>query len=689
MINLKKEQEDILNYKGGIMAIPSVPGSGKTFILTHLSLKLHKNLKPQKKILLLTYMNSAVENFYTRLKILDKNIDNVHIKTIHKFSLDLIKENINLLNISNDFSLIDSVSYNRLFNDIFKIWFLENKDKFYIFFKNNSYNLQFQDDFYINLKFALQKFISTAKNYGLNSELISKKTDSIEESNLLKLLNSFYEIYQNKLRELNYLDYDDLLYFAYKLLKNQESIRTYYQNLYEYILEDEAQDSNFLQNKIVALITNKNLIKVGDSNQNITGTFTLSSPKLFRNFCVKSPCVMSLNTSYRSSKNIVDFSNLFLKYTNLKHPCLSARKALKTNFMHFNKQESEGIVKSDKNKIRAYYAKSFDEEILICLKKVKAFKKKYPEKTIGILCPKNSNINNLAKIFETEGIDFEILNDYDQSNFSTYKKLSDILTFVYSPNNVSNFIQILEKYLLKAKISDELKKSIYNSGVENILENNFFKNEYKYELDKLHQLLYFSLNNKEKVLIYIAQNFDFENSEIELIETIALNLKSIFKFNPKWSYKDLIFELKQVENNKLNYFNWSNKKKKHSYKTIMLSTYHKSKGREWDMVYMLGVNEDFFPVFLHKEQIGEKSYLNNHFSILEAGILAEFNKITKKNISNSIEDFKISRIEESLRILYVGITRAKEFLIISSNEENQGNFYYVLFSKLIKKLMQF
>ena len=687
MINFRKEQLDILDYKSGVMAIPSVLGSGKTFILSHLALKLHKNLNPKKKILLLTYMNSSVENFYTRLKTLDKNLDNIHIKTIHKFSLDLIKENINFLNISSDFSLIDSVSHNRLVNDIFKIWFLENKDKFSIFFKNNSYNSEFQDDFYINLKFSMQKFISTAKNYGLSSELISKKILSIEENKVLDLSNSFYEVYQNKLKELNYLDYDDLLYFAYKLLKNQESIRAYYQNFYEYILEDEAQDSNLLQNKIVALITNKNLLKVGDSNQNITGTFTLSSPKLFRNFCAKTPCTMSLNTSYRSSKNIIDFSNLFLKYTSLKHPCLNARKALKMNFMSFKELESGNNVKSDKNKIRAYYAESFEEEILICLKKVKAFKKKFPEKSIGILCPKNANVTSLARKFEEESIEFEILNDYDQDNFNTYKKLSDILSFIHNPNNTSTFIRIFEEYLLNVKISDELKKLIYSSNVENILENDFLKNEYKYELEKLHKLLYFSLNNKEKVLIYIAQNFNFENSEIELIENICLNLKSIFKFNPKWSYKDLIFELKQVENNKISYFNWGNKKRRHSNKTIILSTYHKSKGREWDMVYMLGVNEDFFPVFLHKEQLGEKSYLNNNFSILEAGILAEFNKITKKNSSNPIESFKVSRIEESLRILYVGITRAKEYLIISSNEENQGNFYYILFSKLIKKLM--
>jgi Superfamily I DNA and RNA helicases len=266
---------------------------------------------------------------------------------------------------------------------------------------------------------------------------------------VLELSNSFYEVYQNKLKELNYLDYDDLLYFAYKLLKNQESIRAYYQNFYEYILEDEAQDSNLLQNKIVALITNKNLVKVGDSNQNITGTFTLSSPKLFRNFCAKTPCVMSLNISYRSSKNIIDFSNLFLKYTSLKHPCLNARKALKMNFMSFNKLELGNDIESDKNKIRAYYAESFEEEILICLKKVKAFKKKFPEKTIGILCPKNANVTSLARKFEEESIEFEILNDYDQDNFNTYKKLSDILSFMHNPNNTSTFIRIFRRVSIK------------------------------------------------------------------------------------------------------------------------------------------------------------------------------------------------------------------------------------------------
>lgn len=687
MVNFRKEQQEILNYNGGIMAVPSVPGSGKTFVLTHLSLKLHKILPKEKNILLLTYMNSAVENFYERLKSLDKNIQNIHIKTIHKFSLDLIKENFDLLNISKEFSLINGIDYNKLTNELFKIWFLKNKENFSVFFKNNTYNPEFQDDFYISLKLTMLKFISAAKNYGLSSEFIENTVKNLPDNKVLKLASSFYSVYQNRLKELNCLDYDDLLFFAHKLLKNNENIKIHYQNYYKYILEDEAQDSNILQNKIVALITDKNLVKVGDSNQNITGSFTLSSPKLFRSFCKKSPVKKELTVSGRSSKNILALANYFVKYVNLCHPCLNARKALRTPFINFDNELLQKKSEAHNFGIRAYMTKSLEEEFLLCIKKIRSFNKKFPEKTIGILCPRNNQVNSLAALLKKENIDFEILNDYDENSFYAYKKLSDILSFIDKPNNIPVFIKIIEEYMLKETISEEFKNSIYKKGLENIFTENSSDEKYQNCINILSHLLDFSLNTKEKVLIYVVQTFDFNSAQQELIENIAVNLKSIFKLNPKWSYADLIYELKQAENSKLNYFNWGNKKRTVSGKKITLSTYHKSKGREWDMVYMLGVSEDYFPVFLHKEQLGEKSYLNQNYSILEAGILYELEKFIKKDINkNPAEEFKTTRIEESLRILYVGITRAKEFLIISSGEENQGYFYYKLFSKLIKKI---
>ena len=90
MINFTKEQKEILKYTSGNMCISAVPGAGKTFILTHLAYNLSKILKNDEQILVLTYMNSATFNFYNNLKNIDKNINNIQVKTIHKFCLDLI-----------------------------------------------------------------------------------------------------------------------------------------------------------------------------------------------------------------------------------------------------------------------------------------------------------------------------------------------------------------------------------------------------------------------------------------------------------------------------------------------------------------------------------------------------------------------------------------------------------------------
>jgi len=681
-MNFRPEQKKIMNYKNGIMAIPSVPGSGKTFILTHLAANLHKNLPEGKKVLLLTYMNSAVENFYMRLKSIEKKFENIHIKTIHKFCLDLIKENISLLNISEDFSLLDSASAVKLTDDLYKSWFLKNEERFICFFNSKDYSRENREDFYRTLKYACLNVISKRKNLGIKWE---EKEERI--ANLLQLILEFGENYESKLKELNYLDYDDLLLESYNLLTENEVLINKYRNLYSFVLEDEAQDSNYLQNKIIQLINPPNLVRVGDSNQNITGSFTSSSPNFFRTFSKKSKIKIELKSSSRSSINILKLANLFIKYSHFKHPVLEARNALKPPLIE---PVSLGFLTENpvpsSFELKNYLTQDLSEEFILCIKKIKAFSKKFPDKSIGVLAPRNGHLNILASFLKKENLDFEILSDFSQNNLETYQKIADFLNFIENPNNVGYFIKIIEKYILKEIVTEEEKIYFYKEGLEKLFKRNDLE-KFEKPIKKLDLLLNFSINTKEKVLVYISENFDFDSGELEIIENITLNLKSIFRFNPKWSYKDLIIELKKVENSKLNYFNWGLSKKKILKKKITLTTYHKSKGREWDMVYLLSVNEDFFPVFLHKPQQGEKFYLKEQYRILEARAHYELIKSIKNDFNkNPILDYKIKKIEESFRIIYVGITRAKEYLIISSNLENDGIFYHNLFKNLIKKI---
>ena len=386
MIKFWPEQEEILNYKEGIMAIPSVPGSGKTFVLTHLALKLSKKIDENSKILILTYMNSAVENFYERLKVLDKNVSNIEVKTIHKFCLDLIKENIDLFNISEDFAILDSESSRKLVEDLYKTWFNENKEKLRTFYK--VYTLENEEDFYQSLKFCLLNFISRSQNFAVEVDKVREKT----REELILLAVDFYQRYRMLLQQNRYIDYDEILLKSYKLLNENEETQKKYRSLYSFILEDESQDSNFLQSKIVQLINNQNLVKVGDSNQNITGSFTNSSPKIFKKFTKEANIIKELRNNNRSSEKIIFLSNLFIKYTKLYHPTKEARSALSSPFI------KNDLDKYPDSKIINYLKKDINEEFNLCIQKIKNFSLKFPEKNIGILAPRNKHLNILANL---------------------------------------------------------------------------------------------------------------------------------------------------------------------------------------------------------------------------------------------------------------------------------------------------
>ena len=676
MIDFTKEQKEILKYTSGNMCISAVPGAGKTFILTHLAYNLSKTLKNDEQILVLTYMNSATFNFYNNLKNIDKNISNIQVKTIHKFCLELIKENINLININSDFTLIDSKNHGKIISDLFKIWFHKNKENLSFFFKNNHYNKDVENDFIFSLKISLQKFISTCKNYSLSPKDIQSIAIKNNDSTLI-LLNSFYIDYQDALKKLEFLDYDDLLMISFNFLKSNQNIKEKYQKKFKYILEDEAQDSNILQNRILNLIANKNFVKSGDSNQNITGSFTLSSPKIFTDFYKNSKNKKNLTISQRSKNCILEISNEFIKWAYEKHPVLSVRNAFFLSFFALGEEFLDKKIKRFKKEIVAFNDELKKDEFINCFYRVKKTIKKLTDKSIGIICYKNSDIYELAKLFDQENIKYNILNDFDTSNLELYKKLADFIHFIDNPNNINLLIKILETHILKKKLTKIEIKKIY--------AKNFYEEYFYLDIKKIFDLLNYSLNSKEKVLVYISQNFNFNPHEIEIIENISLNLKSIFKFNPKWTYSDLAFELKQVENNKFNYFNWNTNKKNREKEQISISTYHKSKGREWDIVFLLGLNENNFPVFTHKEQIGEAFYINDNVKNIDFFVTNSIKKYLETN-SLTFENYKEEKIKESLRIIYVGLTRAKEYLFLSCNKEESGTFYFSLFSELIKKL---
>ncbi len=701
-IEFREEQIEILKYEKGIMSISAVPGSGKTFILTHLAAKLIKeNIKEGEKLLLLTYMNSAVENFESRLKeLIDIDMLNkIQISTIHKLAADILKENISYTKLAENYTLVDIYDKDRIIDKHLRVWFNLEKNKFKFLFKDKEFNERNTKDFYNVLKKSISFNISKLKMEGITYHKIFTETDKYDNS-LLPILSKIYKEYQEELNKKSAIDYDDLLFYTYDLLKNNKEICDIYIKRYKYIFEDEAQDSNGLQNKIIALLSGKlgNIVKVGDSNQSIMGTFTSASPDIFRKFVKGAPIKKEVSLSARNTIDIQKLANLFHKYTKEKHPCIEARGALVKPYIF---PVEEGLYKNpvaDGRSIKQITLEDEFEETKYLIYFIKKFREKYPEKSIGILLPRNSLISTISAKLKKEGIEFDTISDIDLEVMEALKKLGDIISFLAEPYNNKEFINIIKNYFLP---KDEYINKDIIRALENIWLEKLFFTDYDFEekvknssqfvyikkaINKLSMLLEFSINSPERILVYIGENFGFSVEDQSLIDAIALNLKKVFKLNPKWTLKDLAIELKKSQNNKFSRFNPIIRDKKEKEKNIVITNYHKSKGREWDMVYLYGLNTFYFPVFLSQAAYGDKRYLHEKHLNPEAYMSWEIDNYLGKAVDfDPILKYKSDRVAECIRLIFVGITRAKEHILLSHNRE-KDDFYSPLFKKIIERI---
>ena len=145
-INYREDQLPIIQYESGKMAVPAVPGAGKTFIVTNLVAKLLEEKKNGKgKILILTYMNSAVNNFKTRIKKIleEKNaeegtsIDNKNsyeVMTIHSLAVKIIKEKPEVVMLNEDFNIADDLQKTMILSECINNFRANGGEKAFRFF---------------------------------------------------------------------------------------------------------------------------------------------------------------------------------------------------------------------------------------------------------------------------------------------------------------------------------------------------------------------------------------------------------------------------------------------------------------------------------------------------------------------------------------------------------------------------
>lgn len=697
----KGQKELITTYKAGYCGVPAIPGGGKTFALTKWVVQaISEGINKPGKILIVTYMSSAVNNFKQRISAELEKLGIVSkdyfVCTIHSLCMQIIKENPDVVLLNEEFNVVDDATQASLLKEAIIGWKRRGDNKrlyeYYLddtIMANDGYDKVARkwEKGFVNI---VNKAISEFKINQISSSKAIELTANLPVTSFLRVSAEIYRDYEFKLNKRGYIDFGDMLAKAKQILVENKSVLEKFRKKYTYICEDEAQDSNKLQTEILALIAGKdgNFLRVGDSNQAIMTTFANSDMKLFKEFC-DSPntTVFNIVQSSRNTKQIINVANNFVRYVREEHPTPECRDSLLPQFIEPVDEndafpnpvvEGQGIFKS-------LFKKKEEEYEAICQECNKLISLN-PNKTIAVLLPSRFKIDELIKVFDNNKLKYEYLDSYAGERNECLVLLGRILDFVGMPEKNEKLIEAV-KILMPEEIAgvDLLVNYLQNEPTEEIMYPitgridlaNVSKellvapvwSEFLKTRELLIEFLEFPFTLIEKLVLYIAERLEFSQENMAIAQKVASSVRFLIMEEPRYKVVDLANELLNPKNS-FNYFAnlvWELKGYEAKPGVVTVATYHKSKGLEWDNVFLGDLDNDEFPTKLTDKFKDEIDYLKPACSNPSRMLKADMARILNQDSNiDFAKQAKVDVIGERARLLYVGITRAKEKLYISA-----------------------
>ena len=228
---LRESQARILSYTGGKMGISAVPGSGKTWTLSRLAAKLISTaeLQPDQEVLVVTFSNSAVDNFSTRIGQLLRQSGvlsglGYHVRTLHGLANDIIHQRPELAGLTNDYQILDQTEADAILTHSVDAWLKLNPHFFddlllpsFISPDSNEHTKKADELLSSLIKSVGLAFIRTAKDLRLTPIDITKKLkDYPMDTSLIQMGLALYQDYQAALNYRGAIDFDDLIWLAYQ-----------------------------------------------------------------------------------------------------------------------------------------------------------------------------------------------------------------------------------------------------------------------------------------------------------------------------------------------------------------------------------------------------------------------------------------------------------------------------------------
>lgn len=398
---LRPDQRPILAYRQGTMAISAAPGAGKTYVNTALIVELIASGVPPQHILALTYMDSAARTLQNRLKaLLGPQTPLPVISTIHSLALRLLSEGDHGARVGffahdgadpTNTSILDDAGQDAVLSPL----------------AARTCPQGLAPGTWQN---ALRRGIAHAKTFRLPPEALAQARVAPPYIARLRDFNAVYGAYEAQLAASGRVDFTGLILKAVELLERHDDVRHAYQARFTVLLEDEAQDSSALLQRLLALLggDTPNLIRTGDPNQSITTTFSAADPQAFRAFVAQADHVVTLDRSGRCAPEIMALANAWLE-------TLRADPAMADAFSPMTMRAvspGEGPVNPTLLRpLQAVWHEQEADEIAWLLAEATAFRQAHPGASVALLTLTNDQALAWAGHLQQAGIEAIAITD--------------------------------------------------------------------------------------------------------------------------------------------------------------------------------------------------------------------------------------------------------------------------------------
>ena len=725
MTILRPHQQQVVDYQGGKMGVSAVPGSGKTWTLSYLAADIIASgvLDDDQEVLIVTLVNSAVDNFYQRVsRFIQEHglLPNLgyRVRTLHGLAHDIVRERPSLVGLENNFQIIDERAADSIRNEIAQAWLHSHPDALDSYLdaqlEESKLNWVKREQLPELVKSLALSYIRYAKDQQLTPDSLHQ---ALLRSPLpLPLAEMGAEMYADYERALAYrgaVDFDDLIRLALTALESDPEYLQRLQYRWPYILEDEAQDSSRLQEKILALLSGPagNWVRVGDPNQAIYETFTTADPKYLRAFMTR-PDVdeRQLPVSGRSSPSIIALANHLVRWTQAAHPVEAVRDALSgPPFIQPTEPDDPlpnppddpgGIFLVDRKF-------SPQDELSAVADSLARWLPEHPQATVAVLVPRNQRAFEIAD--ELRRRELEVVDDLLRSSLSTRRAagaLGNLLAYLSAPQSSKKLATVyrvwrredrgdadaraqIDRNAERLRKCHQVEDFLWPAAGQDWLLAQNLEPRFPQDLEDLTTFREWVrlwqdaiLLPVDQLVLMLAQELFSEPNELALSHKLALVLRQAGQLNPSWRLPELTEELAVIAKNERRFIGFSDDDsgfdpERHRGK-VVVATMHKAKGLEWDRVYLMSVNNYDFPSGREGDQyIAEKWYLRDQLNLEEEALaqldtLLDFDEYHWYQEGLASRQARLDYVRERLRLLYVGVSRARKELVATWNTGRQG-----------------